>query len=96
MAVKIGKAVVASRARTVKAGAVPARPSRPAWPWQGTRPSWRARTVMFRHPIQWFMVRHMGYTPKQAKKGLSASRIRSLFTPQTEAVRKQLPHLFKK
>jgi len=88
MVVKAGKAVVASRARTVKAGAVPARPSGVAWPWQGTRPSWRARTVMFRHPIQWFMVRHMGYSPAQAKKGLSGARIRKLFTPQTEAAKR--------
>ena len=83
MALKIGKAVVASRARTVKAGAIPARPSR-----AGTGLSWRARTVMFRHPIQWFKVRYMGYTPAQAKRGFSGSRIRKLFTPQTEAAKK--------
>ncbi|GAH82796.1 unnamed protein product [marine sediment metagenome] len=92
MAVKIGKAVIASRARTVKVGAVPARP--PAY-GPPVKPSWRARTVMFRHPMQWFLVRHMGYTPAQAKKGIGG-RIRRLFTPQTEAVRRQLPHLFNK
>ena len=84
MALKIGKAVVASRARTVKAGAVPARPSGVGI----AKPSWRARTVMFRHPVQWFMVRHMGYTPAQAKKGLSGAMIRRLFTPQTEEAKK--------
>lgn len=83
MAVKIGKAVVASRARTVRAGAIPARPSRAGI----AKPSWRARTVMFRHPIQWFLVRHMGYSPAQAKKGIGG-RIRRLFTPQTEEAKK--------
>jgi len=83
MAVKTGKAVIASGARTVKAGAVPTRPSRAA-----TGLSWRARTVMFRHPIQWFLVRHRGWTPAQAKGKGVGSMIRRLFTPQTEAAKK--------
>lgn len=88
MAIKASKAVVASRARTVRAGAVPARPPAMGPP---VKPSWRARTVMFRHPLQWFLVRYRGYTPAQAK----GAGLRRLFTPHTEAVRKQLPHLFK-
>lgn len=90
MAVKTGKAVVASRARTVRAGAISARPSGVGI----AKPSWRARTVMFRHPMQWFLVRHRGWSPKQAKG--FGSGLRRLFTPQTEAVRRQLPHLFNK
>jgi len=92
MAIKTGRAVVASRARTVRAGAAPSRPSGVGI----AKPSWRARTVMFRHPMQWFMVRYLGYTPAQAKKRGFGGRIRSLFTPQTEAVRRQAPHLFNK
>ena len=84
MAVKIGKAVIANRARTVRVGAVSARPSRAGI----AKPSWRARTVMFRHPIQWFLVRHLGYTPAQAKGRGFGGRIRRLFTPQTEAAKK--------
>ena len=83
MAVKTSKAVIASRARTVRAGAIPTRPSAVGI----AKPSLRARTVMFRHPIQWLMVRHLGYTPAQAKRGIGG-RIRRLFTPQTEAAKK--------
>ena len=81
MAIKASRAVIASGARTVRAGAAPTRTSRP-----GIGLSWRARTVMFRHPIQWFLVRHRGWTPKQAK-GFGAG-VRKLFTPQTEEAKR--------